>query len=77
MKLKSEKQSLCANIIIDGNVMEKNLINMHKDIKWLNKELKVKGYKDYKSILLATLDINDKLIVYERNYDLNIINVLE
>jgi uncharacterized membrane protein YcaP (DUF421 family) len=50
---------------------------MHKDIKWLNKELKVKGYKDYKNILLATLDINDKLIVYERNYDINIINVLE
>ena len=77
MNLKPEKQSLCDNIIIDGNVMEKNLINMHKDIKWLNKELKVKGYKDYKNILLATLDINDKLIVYERNYDINIINVLE
>lgn len=77
MKLKVEKQSLCANVIIDGNIMINNLNNMHKDIKWLEKELKIKGYKDYNDILLATLDINDKLVVYERNYNIDILNVLE
>lgn len=77
MNLKAEKQSLCANVIIDGKVMPKNLTNMHKDINWLNKELKIKGYKDYDDILLATLDVNDKVIVYERNYNVNILDVLE
>ncbi|MEI3530630.1 MAG: DUF421 domain-containing protein [Bacilli bacterium] len=77
MNLKPEKQSLCANVIIDGKLMPKNLDNMHKDREWLDKELKVKGYKNYDDILLATLDINDKLIVYERNYNNRILDVLE
>ncbi len=77
MNLKPQKQSLCANIIIDGNIMNNNLKNMHKDEKWLEKELKTKGYKDYNDILLATLDINDKLVVYERNYNKEVLNVLE
>lgn len=77
MNLKPEKQGLCANVIIDGKLMLKNLENMHKDKDWLNKELKIKGYKDYDAILLATLDINDKLIIYERNYNTNVLDVLE
>lgn len=77
MNIKPEKQSLCANIIIDGKIMTKNLKNMHKDTNWLNKELKIKGYKNYKDILLATLDINDKLTIYERNYNNKILDVLE
>ena len=31
MKLKIEKQGLCANVIIDGNIMDDNLINIVKD----------------------------------------------
>lgn len=77
MNLKPQKQSLCANIIIDGNIMTNNLKNMHKDENWLEKELKTKGYKDYNDILLATLDVNDKLVVYERNYNKEVLNVLE
>lgn len=77
IKLKAQKQSLCANVIIDGNIMTNNLKNMHKDENWLEKELKTKGYKDYNDILLATLDVNDKLVVYERNYNKEVLNVLE
>lgn len=77
MKLKPQKQSLCANVIIDGNVMLNNLKNMNKDENWLEKELKIKGYKDRDNILLATLDINDKLTIYERNYNIDTLNVLE
>ena len=50
---------------------------MNKDESWLEKELKIKGYKDYNDILLATLDINDKLVIYERNYNIEVLNVLE
>lgn len=77
MNLKPQKQSLCANVIIDGNVMLNNLKNMNKDENWLEKELKIKGYKDRDNILLATLDINDKLTIYERNYNIDTLNVLE
>ena len=54
-----------------------NLKNMKKDEDWLEKELKVKGYKTLDNVLLATLDNNDKITVYERNYHDKIHNVLE
>ena len=65
MKLKIEKQGLCANVIIDGNIMDDNLINIGKNTEWLLHELKCKGKKVH-DILLATVDINDKLTLYER-----------
>lgn len=65
MKLKVEKQGLCSNVIIDGNIMDDNLVNIGKDTEWLLHELKCKGKKAH-DILLATVDINDKLTIYER-----------
>jgi uncharacterized membrane protein YcaP (DUF421 family) len=69
LNIKYNKESLVANIIIDGTLIENNLNNMNKDIKWLNQQLKIKGYKDYKKILLATLDNNEKLVIYPKNND--------
>ena len=77
MNLKPIKQELVANIIIDSRIMHNNLKNMKKDNAWLEKALKLKGYKTLDNILLATLDNNDKFIVYERNNHDNIHNVLE
>lgn len=77
MNLKTTNEGLCANIIIDGKIMINNLKNMEKDEKWLKKELKVKGYKTYDNILLATLDKNDKVTIYERNENITPRKVLE
>lgn len=77
MKIKVEKEGLCSNVIIDGKIMYNNLGIIDKDEKWLNNQLKAKGYGDISKILLATVDIKDKLVIYERNYDLNAKNVLE
>ena len=77
MKVKPKKEGLCANVIIDGKIMPNNLENFHKTTDWLKKELKVKGYDDTEDILLATLDVNEKLQIYERNLDEKIKNVLE
>lgn len=77
MNLKAPKQGLYANLIIDGKIMNENLKNVRKDEKWLRKELKVKGYKELDNILLATLDINEKLVVYEKNPGLEPFDVLE
>lgn len=63
MNLKPSNSTLCGNVIIDGKVMKNNLYNMNKDIKWLNKELKIRGIK-LENVLLATLDDNLKLCFY-------------
>ena len=57
--------------------MKNALEYMHKDEQWLQKELKVKGYTSYENILLATLDVQEKLIVYEKNLQKQAIDVLE
>lgn len=76
MQLKVSASSLCANIIIDGNIMKNNLKNMNKDEAWLLKELKVKGYQK-KDILLATLDEQEKLTIYKRNESVKSHDILE
>lgn len=77
MNIKVPKEGLCSNVIIDGKIMHKNLKNIKKDEKWLNKELKIKGYRDISKILLATIDVNEKLVIYERNYNIDSKDVLE
>lgn len=77
LKLKEQVQGLCANVIIDGKIMENNLKNIGKEINWLEQQLKIKGYKNIEDILLATLDFNEKLTVYDKNKNKNIKNVLE
>lgn len=75
MNLKASKDGLVANVIIDGKIMKKNLSNINKDRAWLLKQLKVSG-KNVKDILLATVDVNEKLAIYEKR-DSVIKNVLE
>lgn len=77
MNLKPTKQGLCANVVIDGKVMENNLKVINKDEDWLMKQLKLKGYDDLEKILLVTLDVNEKLCVFEKNDGDIIKNMLE
>ena len=77
MNIKVESEGLCSNVIIDGKIMHNNLKNIKKDEKWLNKELRVKGYRDISKILLATIDVNEKLVIYERNFNIDSKDVLE
>jgi uncharacterized membrane protein YcaP (DUF421 family) len=66
LKLKDTVAGLCANVIIDGSVLEGNLKVIKKDKKWLMKEIKKQGYDDPESIFLAIVDINYKMTIYER-----------
>ncbi len=77
LNLKPTKQGLCANVIIDGKIMPNNLKKISKDKEWLEKQLKVKGYKDYDRILLATVDIDEKLCIFDKKEIDTIKNVLE
>lgn len=68
---------MVANIIIDSKLLDKNLKEMQKDKKWLDGVLSVQGYDNYENIMLATLDINDKVVVYEKNVKSKKSSVLE
>mgnify|MGYP004554882561 CR=1 FL=1 len=65
MKIKKEKASMPASIIIDGNIMEENLKKYGKTRKWLEQQLKNK-HKTVDSIFLATIDKNDNLVLFDQ-----------
>ena len=77
MNIKKEKASLCANVIIDSHIMKNNLKRMNKTEKWLLHELKVKGYTSLENILLATMDENGKVSLYEKNNNAQKLEILE
>lgn len=75
LKIKAKKTGLCANLIVDGHIMEHALEVMHKDKKWLMHEIKVKGY-ELDEVLLATLDLEEKFLVYGKNVNTEGYNIL-
>ncbi len=75
LQLKTNRKGLCINLIIDGQIIEKALKNVHKNKNWLNHELKVKGYK-LDEVLLATIDLEGNLKVYGKNVNDNSYDVL-
>ena len=77
MNLKPKLQGLCANVIIDSKIMPNNLKIINKTEEWLKHELNIKGYSDIDNIILATIDNNEKLTIYEKNEDISPLNVLE
>lgn len=77
MKIKYDNSGLTVNGIIDGNYMINNMDAIGKDKKWLDHQLKIKGYDSYDKILLATIDSNYKVKVYEKNVDPDKNTVLE
>ena len=67
MKIKCNSEGLTVNAIIDGKYMVNNMKAINKDKEWLDHELKVNGYDNYDNILLATIDNNYKVTIYEKN----------
>ena len=61
------------NVIMDGQVQEKNLSDAGYDEVWLKNELKVQGVKSISEVFLATLDRQGTLNVF-RNIDSSIKN---
>ena len=67
MKIKCNNEGLTVNAIIDSKYMANNMKAINKDKEWLDHELKVNGYDNYDNILLATIDNNYKVTIYEMN----------
>ena len=77
MGINVKGNGLCANVIIDGKIMCKNLKNVHKDEKWLLHNLEALGFNDPKKIFLCTIDTNEKLNVYTINNSVKYNDIFE
>ena len=75
LKINEQDKGLCANLILDGNIMEDNLRNIGKDKKWLLEKLK-NYHKKTEDIFLLTCNERDEIEIYDKNNKINY-NVLE
>ncbi len=69
VKVKVAYKGLCANLVIDGNIMVNNLKVINKDTKWLETRLSKEGYNNIKDLLLVTCDSKEKLTIYKKGED--------
>ena len=69
LQIKSVRSGLCANLVIDGKIMENNLKAIGKNEKWLLNKLNKEGYKKVEDVLLVICDANNKLTIYPIDYE--------
>lgn len=69
LNLSTEYHGLCANVIIDGIIMKKNLELMFLSEKWLRDELRKNNIDSPEQVLLACCYINGKLYIDLKNQD--------
>lgn len=67
LNLLPEQDTLVANLIIDGCVMERNLKHFGKDIHWLENQIKKEGFHKIEDVFLATCDMHNHFHAYKRN----------
>lgn len=64
--LSPKQEHIFTEVIMDGKVLAPNLERMKLDRKWLDGQLKAKGYHDTRKIFLAICDENKNLTIYEK-----------
>ena len=69
MKVKVPYKGLCANLVIDGNIMSNNLKVINKNDEWLLTRLEKEGYNHIEDLLLVTCDSKEKLTIYKKGED--------
>ncbi len=67
MNIGAAYKGLCANVIIDGEIMDQNLRWTGKDKKWLQTELYRQGFPDHHDVLLAYIDSSGQLAAQRKN----------
>lgn len=70
MNIKKQQDRLTASVIIDGVVMVNNLKAIGLNEEWLKNSLAFYNIKSEKEVVLATVDTNNKLTVYEKTHKL-------
>lgn len=67
LNINPNQDYLVANVIIDGNIMQKNLAHTGHNETWLHKQLKAQDITQISDVLLATCDSNNTLRIYKKN----------
>jgi uncharacterized membrane protein YcaP (DUF421 family) len=65
MKLVCQKESINVEVIMDGAVLDENLKRMGFSQKWLEKQVKDRGYKSTREIFLALCDQKGELTLFK------------
>ena len=66
LEVKTEQESVCANVIIDGRIMPDNLASVGYDEAWLRRQLSLGGHS-LGDVFLATCAAGGSLNVFERS----------
>ena len=65
LRITAKATHIGVEVIMDGRAMGENLSRMGRDVRWLEKQLKLQGYKDVKEIFLGVYrPEEDKLTIY-------------
>ena len=67
MNIKKNKESLTANLVMDGSIMINNLRAIGKDTKWLMEKIKERNMK-LENIFLLVYNNEGKITIYEKDY---------
>ncbi|MGI6156804.1 MAG: YetF domain-containing protein, partial [Enterococcus lemanii] len=65
-QLQPEQETLFAEIIMDGRILEKNLQSIGFDLNWLSKQLHQHGIHSHKDVFLAVCDRNQNISFYKK-----------
>ena len=66
--MKMPAKFLVANVIIDGHVMEDNLLHAGKNKNWLFMQMNSQNIRDVREVLLATCDMQNKITFYPKTH---------
>ena len=69
LNLEPSPSGIQTEVIMDGRILEGNLRRLGVDRKWLDKQLKIKGYHDAKEILLGVCDPAKQLTLFSVGED--------
>ncbi|QAT49003.1 DUF421 domain-containing protein [Caproiciproducens sp. NJN-50] len=65
-QLNPKQETLFAEVIMDGRIIQKNLQQIGFDLNWLSKQLNQHGIRSYEDVFLAVCDRNQNISFYKK-----------
>ncbi len=69
IQIKPAQDTLFAEVIMDGKILDKNLKHLGLDVSWLSKKLCENGISSHKDVFLAVCDKNQNIQFYKKEED--------
>ncbi|MEG0639095.1 MAG: DUF421 domain-containing protein [Clostridia bacterium] len=69
MQMKPKQSRPAIAVIMDGELLKERLKLTGNTEGWLEKQLEAQGFKEVGDILMATVDVDNALAIYEKNED--------